>query len=88
MAGGDDPAQSAGAEHAAWQALELGGHALLKRVALGRGQGPPPKTVALVEWDSVDDAMAFYKSKAWTELAPERDNAQKTSRRYIVDIEK
>jgi hypothetical protein len=27
---GDDPVQSAGAEHAARQALELGGHALLK----------------------------------------------------------
>jgi uncharacterized protein (DUF1330 family) len=30
---------------------------------------PPPKNVAIVEWDSVDDAVAFYKSKAWTDLA-------------------
>jgi len=27
-------------------------------------EGTPPKNVALVEWDSVDDALAFYKSKA------------------------
>jgi len=32
----------------------------------------PPKNVALIEWDSVDDAVAFYKSKAWTDLAPQR----------------
>jgi uncharacterized protein (DUF1330 family) len=49
---------------------------------------PPPKNVAIVEWDSVDDAMAFYKSKAWTDLAPQRDKAQKTIRRYVVEVEK
>jgi len=32
----------------------------------------PPKNVPLIEWDSVDDAVAFYKSKAWTDLAPQR----------------
>ena len=49
---------------------------------------PPPKNVAIVEWDSVDDAAAFYKSKAWTDLAPQREKAQKTIRRYIVEVEK
>jgi uncharacterized protein (DUF1330 family) len=49
---------------------------------------PPPKNVALIEWDSVDDAMAFYKSKAWTDLAPQREKAQKTIRRYVVEVEK
>jgi uncharacterized protein (DUF1330 family) len=34
--------------------------------------GPPPKNVAIIEWDSFDDAVAFYKSKAWTDLAPQR----------------
>jgi hypothetical protein len=32
--------------------------------------------------------VAFYKSKAWTDLAPERDKAQKTIRRYIVEVER
>ena len=49
---------------------------------------PPPKNVAIVEWDSVDDAAAFYKSKAWTDLAPQREKAQKSIRRYIVEVEK
>ena len=48
----------------------------------------PPKRVGIVEWDSVDDAVAFYKSKAWTDLAPQRDKIQKTIRRYVVEVEK
>jgi uncharacterized protein (DUF1330 family) len=48
----------------------------------------PPKRVALIEWDSLDDAVAFYKSKAWTDLAPERDKSQRTIRRYVVEVEK
>jgi uncharacterized protein (DUF1330 family) len=50
--------------------------------------GAPPKNVAIVEWDSLDDAVAFYKSKAWTDLAPQRDKSQKTIRRYVVEAEK
>jgi uncharacterized protein (DUF1330 family) len=49
---------------------------------------PPPKNVAIVEWDSVDDALAFYKSKAWNDFAPQREKAQKTIRRYVVEVEK
>ena len=48
----------------------------------------PPTSVAIVEWDSVDDAVAFYKSNAWTGLASEREKAQKTIRRYVVEVEK
>jgi uncharacterized protein (DUF1330 family) len=50
--------------------------------------GPAPKNVAIVEWDSLDDAVAFYKSKAWTDLAPQREKGQKTIRRYVVEVEK
>jgi uncharacterized protein (DUF1330 family) len=49
---------------------------------------PAPKSIAIVEWDSLDDAVAFYKSKAWTDLAPERDKAVKVVRRYVVEVEK
>jgi uncharacterized protein (DUF1330 family) len=66
------------------------GHTL--RTLNGRVQhiegAPPPKNVAIVEWDSLDDAVAFYKSKAWTDLAPRRDKSQKTIRRYVVEVEK
>jgi uncharacterized protein (DUF1330 family) len=50
--------------------------------------GPAPKSVAIVEWDNLDDAVAFYKSKAWTDLAPQRDKATKVIRRYVVEVEK
>ena len=46
----------------------------------------PPKNVALIEWDSVDDAVAFYKSKAWTDLAPDREKAVKVIRRFVVEV--
>jgi uncharacterized protein (DUF1330 family) len=48
----------------------------------------PPTNVAIVEWDSVDDAVAFYKSKTWNDFAPQREKAQKTIRRYVVEVEK
>jgi uncharacterized protein (DUF1330 family) len=50
--------------------------------------GPAPGSVGIVEWDSLDDAVAFYKSKAWTDLAPQREKAVKVERRYVVEVEK
>ena len=49
---------------------------------------PAPKSIGITEWDSVDDAVAFYKSKAWADLAPQRDKAVKLIRRYAVEVEK
>jgi uncharacterized protein (DUF1330 family) len=50
--------------------------------------GSARKSVAIIEWDNLDDAVAFYKSKAWTDLAPQRDKATKVIRRYVVEVEK
>jgi uncharacterized protein (DUF1330 family) len=50
--------------------------------------GPAPKNVGITEWASLDDAVAFYKSKAWADLAPDRDKATKVVRRYVVEVEK
>jgi uncharacterized protein (DUF1330 family) len=48
--------------------------------------GPPPPTrVAITEWDSLEKAQAFFKSKAWSDLGPDRDKALKTIRRYAVE---
>jgi len=76
---------------AARKAIEAAhGHAL--RTAAGRivqvEGGPAPKGVGIVEWDSLDDAVAFYKSKGWADLAPQRDKAVKVVRRYVVEVEK
>jgi uncharacterized protein (DUF1330 family) len=67
-------------------------HGRALRTAAGRvvqieGE-PAPKSVGIVEWDSLDDAVAFYKSKAWADLAPQRDKATKVIRRYVVETEK
>ena len=69
-----------------------GAHGRPLRTAGGRVEhiegAAAPKTAAIVEWDSVDDALAFYKSKAWTDMAPQRDKAYKLIRRYVVEVEK
>jgi uncharacterized protein (DUF1330 family) len=76
---------------AARKAIEAA-HGRALRTAAGRvvqiDGGPAPKSVGIVEWDSLDDAVAFYKSKAWTDLAPQRDKATKVIRRYVVEVEK
>jgi uncharacterized protein (DUF1330 family) len=69
-----------------------GAHGRALRTAAGQvvqiEGGPAPKSVGIVEWDSLDDAVAFYKSKAWADLAPQRDKAIKVVRRYVVEVEK
>ena len=76
---------------AAREAITAAGGRSLRTVA-GRvvsiEGAPPPQHLALVEWDSVDDAVAFYQSKAWTDLASERDKFEKVTRRYAVEVEK
>jgi uncharacterized protein (DUF1330 family) len=46
---------------------------------------PPPQRVAITEWDSLEKAQAFFKSKTWDDLGPDRDKALKTIRRYAVE---
>lgn len=85
-----DPAAQTAYLPAARKAIEAA-HGRALRTAAGRVvsiDGPAPKNVAIVEWDSLDEAVAFYKSKAWMDLAPQRDKAQKTVRRYVVEVEK
>jgi uncharacterized protein (DUF1330 family) len=76
---------------AARKAIEAA-HGRALRTAAGRvvqiDGGAAPKSAAIVEWDSLDDAVAFYKSKAWADLAPQRDKATKVIRRYVVEVEK
>ena len=46
-----------------------------------------PKRVAISEWDSLEQAQAFYNSKAWKDLTPQREKAVKTIRRYVVEAQ-
>jgi len=52
---------------------------------IAMGGAPAPMRVAITEWDSLEQAEAFYKSKAWNDLASQRDKAAKTIRRYTVE---
>ena len=47
---------------------------------------PPPQRVAITEWDSLEKAQAFFKSKEWADMGPDRDKALKTVRRYAVEV--
>jgi hypothetical protein len=49
-------------------------------------EGTAPKRVAITEFDSLEQAEAFYKSKAWTDLASERNKAVTTIKRYAVEV--
>ena len=49
-------------------------------------EGPPPQRVAITEWDNLEKAQAFFKSKEWADLGPDRDKALKTIRRYAVEV--
>ena len=49
-------------------------------------EGAAPKRVAINEWGSVEQAQAFSASKAYKDLAPQRDKATKTIRRYAVEV--
>jgi uncharacterized protein (DUF1330 family) len=45
----------------------------------------PPTRIAINEWDSAEQARAFFTSSAWLDLAPQRDKAQKVIRIYAVE---
>jgi uncharacterized protein (DUF1330 family) len=47
--------------------------------------GEAPTRVAVTEWASLDKAQAFYDSKDWKRLAPQRDKAQKVIRQYVIE---
>jgi len=83
-----DPAAQAAFTQLAQAALKAAGGRSFntgggKVVALEGAE--PPKRVVINEWDSLAQAEAYYKSKAWTDLAPQRDKAIKTIRRYAVE---
>lgn len=50
--------------------------------------GNPPERVAIIEWDNLDQAKAFYDSGVWKAFLPDREKAVKTIRRYTVEAVK
>jgi uncharacterized protein (DUF1330 family) len=63
-----------------------GGHVL--NTANGKvikGIGEAPKGVSVVEWDSLDQAEAYFKSPAYTSTVPYREKAWKNVRSFLVE---
>ena len=48
-------------------------------------EGAPPKSVAISEWDSLEQVQAYRNSAAFKNLAPQRDKAIKIIRSYAVE---
>ena len=46
--------------------------------------GPPPKQIAVIQWESLEKARAFFESEAYKQLIPIRDKAS-TFRAFIVE---
>jgi uncharacterized protein (DUF1330 family) len=44
-----------------------------------------PKRVAITEWDSLEQAQAWFNSAARKDLMPQRDKAEKVTRSYAVE---
>jgi uncharacterized protein (DUF1330 family) len=47
--------------------------------------GEAPKSVGIVEWDSLDAAVAWRNGNAWKDLSPQRDKAVKIIRQFAVE---
>ncbi len=50
--------------------------------------GDAPKHIAITEWDSLDQAVAWRNGKDWKDLVPQRDKAIKILRQYVVEAAK
>ena len=48
-------------------------------------EGEAPKRVAITEWDSLEQAQAFYNSAAAKNLEPQREKANRRIRYYAVE---
>jgi uncharacterized protein (DUF1330 family) len=76
------PAVQAALRVAGGQVLDTGG-----KVVPVMGAAPPQRVI-INQWDSVEQAQAFYKSKAYMDLVPQRDKAMKVIRLYVVETVK
>ena len=76
------PAVQAALKAAGGHIFDTGG-----KVVAVMGAAPPPRAI-INQWDSVEQAQAFYKSKAFTDLAPQRDKSLKVIRVYLVETVK
>ena len=61
-----------------------GGRFLALRGRIAASEGTPPKGVALIAWDSLDQASGYFNSPTFKELIPLRD---KSARVRVFHVE-
>jgi uncharacterized protein (DUF1330 family) len=67
------------------RAMPPNGGVFLARAAKGAGlAGAPPKAITIIQFPTVDDAIAFDSSPAYTALKPLRDKSSNW-RSYVVE---
>jgi uncharacterized protein (DUF1330 family) len=49
------------------------------------GVGEPPKRVTIIEWDSIEQAQAYYNSPEYTNRVPQQQKALRYTRAYFVE---
>jgi uncharacterized protein (DUF1330 family) len=46
--------------------------------------GPPPKQIVLIQWDSLEKAQAFFESDSYKQLVPIRDKGS-NFRAFVIE---
>jgi uncharacterized protein (DUF1330 family) len=65
-----------------------GGLFLALRGQIVSSEGAPPKGIALIAWDSLDQATGYFNSPAFKELIPLRDKAAKVRLFHVEGLPK
>ena len=60
------------------------GHFIARGGSIYVVNGAPPKRIAIVQWQSLEKAKAFYKSEAYKRVIPIRDKSS-IFRAYVIE---
>ncbi len=65
-----------------------GGLFLALRGRIETSEGAPPKAIALIAWESLDEAIRYFNSPTFKELIPLRDKAAKVRLFHVEGLPK
>lgn len=68
------------------QIKEAGGRFLVQRGRVIAESGTVPQSVAVIAWDSMDQASAYFNSLPFKELQPLRDKAAKVRNFHVEGV--
>ena len=65
-----------------------GGLVLALRGRIVTSEGTPPKAIALIAWESLDDATRYFNSPTFKDLIPLRDKGAKVRLFHVEGLKK